>query len=205
VRAITGILLIFLSALPGLAQEPAPKARTRDSTPDYYPLKVGSKWHYQVETGNGQKVTIVHQITKIENRDGKPTALLEESVNGEVQASGHVGVEADGVFRYGFKGTKVSPPVCLLKYPVKEGSSWETETTIGNQQYTVSARSRGAEEVQVPAGKYQAVPVKIETTVKGDKVSNTYWFAPDVGIVKQLVDVRGRSYSMELLKFEEGK
>ena len=147
----------------------------------------------------------MYQIAKIEDYNGKPTAVLEELVNGEVQATGQVGVEAGGVFRYGFKGTEVSPPVCLLKYPVKEGSSWETETTIGNQQYTVSARTRSAEEVQVPAGKYQAIPVKIETTVKGDKVSNTYWFAPDVGIVKQLVDVRGRSYSMELLKFEEGK
>ena len=203
-KAITGVFVILLAALPGLAQESAPKAKTKDSTPDYYPLKVGTKWHYQINAG-GQKVTIVYQIAKIESVNGKPLAVLEQLINGEVQGTEHIGVESGGVFRYRYKEFEVSPPVCLLKYPVKEGSSWDTETKIGTQQFTVSGRERGIEEVEVPAGKYQAVAVKIETTVKGSKVSNTYWFAPDVGIVKQSVDVPGRPISMELLKFEEGK
>ncbi len=80
-----------------------------------------------------------------------------------------------------------------------------SETKIGGQQFTVSGREGGTEEVQVPAGKYQAVSVKIETTVNGNKISTTYWFAPEVGIVKQTMGIQGKSINMELLKFEQGK
>jgi hypothetical protein len=204
-KAIAGVLVVLLAALSGLAQESAPKAKTKDKTPDYYPTKVGTKWEYQVDAGNGQKVTVVNQIAKIEKVDGKPLAVLETLVNGQVQATEHIGVEAGGIFRYRFKGIEVSPPVCLLKYPVKEGASWETETKIGGQEFTVSGRVGGTEEVKVPSGKYQAVSAKIETTVKGNKITNTYWFAPDVGIIKQSVGIPGQSINMELSKFEEGK
>ena len=204
-KAITGVLVMLLAALSVMAQESATKETTKEKQPDYYPLKVGTKWHYQVDAGGGQKATVVYRIAKIEKVDGKPMAVLEALVNEEVQATEHVGVESGGVYRYRLKSMELSPPVCLLKYPVKEGSSWETETKIGTREITVIGREGGTEEVQVPAGKYQAVSVKIETTVKGNKVSTTYWFAPDVGIVKQSMGIPGRSLNMELVKFEAGK
>ena len=147
----------------------------------------------------------VNQIAKIENIDGKGLARLETVVNGEVKATEHVGVEAGGVFRYRFNGVELTPPVCLLKYPIKDGDTWETETKIGAQQITVSGKEGGQKNLEVPAGKFDTISAKIETTVGGNKISNTYWFAPDVGIVKQAVDLAGRSINMELLKFEEAK
>ena len=57
----------------------------------------------------------------------------------------------------------------------------------------------------MPAGTYQAVSVKLETTVKGNKVVTTYWFAPAVGIIKESMGIPGGAISMELVKFEEGK
>ena len=206
-KAITCVLVALLTTLPGLAQEAAQKTQTQtqDKTPDYYPLKVGTKWHYQLDIGKGQKFTVVYQIAKVEDYKGKPLAVMEESVNGEVQATEHVGVEPGGVFKYRTKGVEVSPPVCLLKYPVKEGLSWETETKIGGQQHTVSGREGGMEEIQVPAGKYRAISTKIDSTVDGKKISTTYWFAPDVGVVKQSMSIPGQTFSMELVKFEPGK
>jgi len=204
-KAIIGVLVVLLASLPGLTQEAAQKTQTSDKTPDYYPLKVGTKWEYQLDVGKGQKFTVVYQIAKVENVNGKPQAVMEQLVNGEVQATEHVGVEPGGVFKYRFKEVEVSPPVCLLKYPVKEGLSWETETKIGGKQLTVSGREGGTEEIQVPAGKYRAISAKIDTAVDGQKVSTTYWFAPDVGIVKQSMGIPGLTFSMELLKFEPGK
>jgi hypothetical protein len=204
-KAITGLLLILLASQSGLAQEAAPKAQTRDKAPNYSPLKVGTKWHYQIDVGSGQKVTIVYQITKTETINGKPLAVLEQLINGEVKVTEYVGVETGGVYKYRNNGYDFAPPVCLLKYPIREGSSWETETKLGTKEFTVIGREGPIEEVQVPAGKYQAVSVKIETTVQGNKIITTYWFAPDVGIVKQSSEYQGKSQSMELSKFEEGK
>jgi hypothetical protein len=202
-KAITGVFVVLLAALPGWAQAPSP-AKTQGSPPNYYPLKPGTKWHYQVDAG-GQKGMMVNQIAKIENIDGKDMARLETVVGGSVQATEHLSANGQGVFRNRYNGVEVSPPVCLLKYPIKEGTTWETQTKIGDQQLTMSGREGKAEEIQVPAGKFQAVTVAIETTVNGMKLSTNFWFAEKVGIVKQTIDLSGRMISMELVKLEEGK
>jgi hypothetical protein len=198
-KAINGVLVLLLAALPGMAQEAAPKAH------DYYPLKAGSKWSYQVDFGNGQKAAVVYQVTKIEDVNGKPQAVVEQLINGEVRATEYVGVDTGGVYKYRYNGVELSPPVCLLRFPIKSGSTWETETKTGTQQITIKAEAGGEEEVQVPAGKYKAVSVKIKTKVKTSEVNTTYWFAPDVGIIRESTSIPGGTVKMELTKFEAGK
>ena len=203
-KAITGVVVVLLAALPGWAQAPA-KAQAKAGPPNFYPLKVGTKWHYQVDTGTGPKGTMVNQIAKIENIDGKDLARLESVVNGNVVSTEHLSANNEGVFRNRFNGVEVSPPVCLLKYPPKEGTTWETQTKFGDQQLTVTGREGKTEDVQVPAGKFQSVTAVVEATVSGMKVSTSYWFAEKVGIVKQTLDLGGRTINVELVKFEEGK
>jgi hypothetical protein len=203
-KAITGVFVVLLATLPGWAQAPA-LARAKASPPNFYPLKPGTKWHYQVEMGGGQKITMVNQIAKIENIDGKDMARLDSVVNGNVVATEHLSATPEGVFRNRFNGVEVSPPVCLLKYPVKEGTIWETQTKLGDQQMTVTGREGKSEDVQVPGGKFHSMTVVVEATVSGMKVSTSYWFAENVGIVKQTLDLGGRTINMELVKFEEGK
>ena len=210
-KGIASLVLILVTAFPGLAQEA--KVQPKDKPPDYYPVKVGTKWEYKVGVDNVQPATVVYRISKIEGTGDKALAVLEQLVNDQVQATEHIGVREDGVYRYRLimkseKATtsEFSPPVCLLKYPVKEGSYWETGTKLGTKEFTVIGREGPLEEVEVPAGKYKAIKVKIETTVTGTKVNNTYWFAPEVGLIKQTAEyMPGKSFTMELAKFEEGK
>jgi hypothetical protein len=199
-KAITGVFVVLLAALPGWAQAPAPAG-----PPNYYPLKPGTKWHYQIDLGGGQKGTMVNQIAKIENIDGKDMARLESVVNGNVVATEHLSSNDQGVFRNRYNGVEVSPPICLLKYPVKEGASWEIQTKIADQQVAITGREGKSEDVQVPAGKYQAVTSVVEATVNGVKTSTSYWFAEKVGMVKQTLDLAGKTINVELVKFEEGK
>ena len=63
-----------------------------------------------------------------------------------------------------------------------------SETAIGNETLTIKSKAVGTEEVTVAAGKYKALKVEVETTAAGTQVSTTYWFAPDVGVVKQAID-----------------
>ena len=135
----------------------------------------------------------------------RPAARLESVVNGNVVATDYLSANNEGVFRNRYNDIEVSPPVCLLKYPPKEGATWETQTKFSDQQLTVTGREGKSEDVQVPAGKFQAVPVVVEATTEGIKISTSFWFAENVGIVKQTIDWGGKTISVELVKFEPGK
>jgi hypothetical protein len=198
---LAGLLVVLAIAAPG----PRPvTAADKEAPPDYYPLKVGTKWHYRVKTDDAEAKQMINRIAKIEKIDGKLLALLETVADDKVVATEHLSTTAKGVFRHRFNEMEISPPLCLLKYPVKKGESWESETKFGDTKAKVTCRA-GTEEIEVPAGKYKTVTVLVETLVDDTKISSTYWFAAGIGVVKQTADVGGKKLKMELEKVEKGK
>jgi hypothetical protein len=198
-------LLLFALVLIGRPSSAAPiKETDKDAkAPDYYPLKAGSKWQYQVEA-NGNKVTIVSQVAKIEKIDDVSLARVEASTDGKVLVTEHLRSTDKGVFRHRYNGVEVSPPVCVLRYPIKKDDAWEQEVKIGEEKMTLSCKV-GNDEVEVPAGKFKAVTVQAIGKT-GDKVfTTTYWFAEGVGIVKQVADFGGLTMTIQLEKYEAGK
>ena len=171
--------------------------------PEYLPLKEGLKWHYQLEA-NGQKLQIVTQIAKIEAINGESLARFETVVNGNVAASEHYSVTTKGIFRHRFNGVEIQPPVCVLKFPVKNGASWESEHKIGEQAAKMGCRV-ASEEVEVPAGKFKTVSVQVVADAAGMKITTTYWFAAGIGIVKQVAEIAGQKVDLKLEKIERGK
>ena len=179
-------------------------AVSQEKAPDYFPLKAGTKWSYEVNQ-DGKKLKTTSQIAKVEAIDGKSVALLETTINGEVSATEHLATTEKGVFRQRVNGIELSPPVCVLKYPVKKDDTWETESTIANEQLKVKGKVIDNEDITVAAGKYKAFRVEIETSAAGMRNITTLWFAPDVGVVKQSTENEGKAVTAELEKFEEGK
>jgi hypothetical protein len=197
----TGIFVVLVVALPGFSQV----ATNKNKLPDYYPLKAGAKWTYQVDSGTGQKTQVTNQLAKIETIDGKELARMETMVGGNVAATEHLSSSSKGVFRHRYNGVEVTPALCIMKYPFKEGESWEAEPMIGPQKLKMTIRSGKAEELTVPAGKYKTVSVSVETYVNGVRINATSWYAPDIGVVKQDTDVGEKKIKLELVKFEPGK
>jgi hypothetical protein len=200
-RQSTGLVLVLVLGIAGAA---AQTVGEKEKTPDYYPLKPGTKWFYELNT-NGQKIKLNNQVAKIETFDGKPMALVETVIEGEVKATEHMSATDKGVFRHKINGIELTPPVCILKYPFKKNETWEIETTVGAEKLTIKAKAVDREEVTVPAGKYMALKADVDTTVMGQQVSATYWFAPEVGVVKQTMVIQGKDVTLELDKFEAGK
>jgi hypothetical protein len=200
-RWLTGIFIVLATALPSEAQV----AKSKNKLPDYLPLKAGTKWTYDVDAGTGQKVQVTNQIVKIETIDGQSLARMETVVNGNVAATEHLASTPKGVFRHRANGVEVSPPICILKYPYKEGEKWEQETKIGPQEVKISVVSGPSEQVMTTAGKYKAVSIALETNVNGLKIDTTSWYAPDVGLVKQKVLLGDKNITLDLVKFEAGK
>lgn len=200
-RQLGGYLLAVALSFTTAAER---AAIGQDKTPDYFPLKAGTKWFYELDQG-GKKIKINSQIAKVEMVDGKPVALFETTINGEVAATEHLAATEKGVFRHRVNGIELSPPVCILKYPLKKDDTWETESTIANEQLKIKGKVIDNEEITVAAGKYKAFRVDVETSAAGMRATTTFWFAPDVGVVKQTTENAGKTVTAELEKFEAGK
>jgi hypothetical protein len=69
----------------------------------------------------------------------------------------------------------------------------------------MSFTAGGSEEVEVPAGKYKAVRVDADGTIAGTRTGVTYWFAPDIGVVKMRYSIAGSDSVLELKSFTPGK
>ena len=132
---------------------------------NYYPLDPGTSWTYALDLGTGKKIETGNRIAKTEVIDGKSMARLEALVNGRVVSTEHLVSTPEGVFRCRDNGIEAVPPVCILKYPLREGTRWELTTTIGGQTLEMKLEAGRVEELTTLAGKFHAVPV----SVRGDR------------------------------------
>lgn len=202
----SALVLVVLGASfwvsTGIAQE---KSQNEKS---YYPLNAGNKWTYQIESDNIPKgsAKLVNQIAKIEKIDNVSLARLETTAKERIAATEHLSVNEKGIFRHRYNGVEITPPICLLKFPIKKNDSWKTESVTGKEKVKMVCKS-DEEEIEVPAGKFKTVKVVLDAEVvdAGIIVSTTYWFASRTGIVKQHVNINGMQFSILLEKFEEGK
>jgi hypothetical protein len=181
----------------------ADKAPENQGNPDkfnYYPVEVGNTWHYRVNA-NGKITNFSARISKHENINGEALARLD-TLN--VPVTEHLAQTEKGVFRHRFNGSQVSPPLPLLPYPPNVGAKWQGEFTTemekGKNRYFGEIQKE--ETVEVPAGKFKTLRVSIKVEQNGPMVQTTYWFAKDVGFVKQSANILGATILMELERFE---
>ena len=57
------------------------------------------------------------------------------------------------------------------------------------------------ETVEVKAGKFQTIRVRVKLDADGQQIDTTYWFAKNVGIVKQVAEVTGSSFTGSICPF----
>jgi len=194
ILSVAGLFLVL--NLAGAADD-----QLKDST--YFPLKIGTKWHYRI---GATKLTL--QVAKHEKVGDMTCALIESLKDGNIVATEHVAVKDDGVYRYTLAGQKPDMPFQILKLPPKKGDTWKVAVKIMNEELKGTFTS-GEEEVTVPAGKYQAVTATSTGFSSPDgegnmqEVAFKFWFAPKVGQVKQTVKIGKRpEIAIELEKFE---
>jgi hypothetical protein len=185
-----------------LAWAAAAPAQDKMETTPYYPMAVGTTWEYKA---GDSKYTL--KVTKHEKVGNTLCARVEMFVKDKAVSYENVGVTKDGVCRFGFENKgEAKPPVLFLKLPPKKDQSWQVDSKIGGEQIKGTFKDGGEEDVKVPAGSYKAVVVSSQDLeANGVKMAVTYYFAKDVGMVKQIVEVAGQKVVVELEKYEAGK
>jgi hypothetical protein len=173
------------------------------TSPNYYPLNEGSKWHYDLKI-NGNTIPVLLDVAKIEVIDGEKLARVDSIYDGKTFGSEHLTSDEKGVVRHRYNGLEIKPTLTLLRLPIKPDDEWETVGTIGSEKTRIACHV-SEEEVRVPAGTYQAVKLSVKS-MNDDKLTSIYWFAANVGIVKQIVEQGDKNTAtMELTETELAK
>jgi hypothetical protein len=197
-----------LTAAAFVGAAPGPKGG--DPAASYFPTAVGDKLVFAVtyRTADGAVVreeVRTRTVTAVQRTDGEVVVTTrEEAEAGADPVTETYRVSSRGVFQVG-RGTAVfDPPQCCLPRPAKAGATWE-DIVPGEAPVTVKCTSAGEEEVEVPAGKFQAVRVERAIELPG-KARMTTWEAPGLGTVKiRAWDSGGSEVTQVLKSFTPGK
>lgn len=168
----------------------------------YYPISKGMFWEYR---GNNTLRTV--HVLKIIRLKGAPCAVVQTKEKGKGTTVEYVHTNSAGVFVVATGKNYLSSPIPLLKLPLKTDNHWEFKIRPKNRKEVLQARYlvEPEETVKVPMGEYTAIPVRGEVYNKGQRVQTLYyWFAKDVGIIKQQLETQDSSVVYELVSFQDG-
>ena len=171
-------------------------------TTPYFPLAVGSKWFYKCGENRFRL-----EVVKFEDVGTTKCARVELFVNNKSEAAEHIAVTKDAVMRFSFDGKKAEPPISFLKLPVKDKETWKVESKVDGHPLKGSFTSGTEADVKVPAGTYPKTITVTGTDLEanGVKLTLKYYFAENVGMVKQVIDIAGQKIVIELEKYEPAK
>jgi hypothetical protein len=181
---------------------PVPKAKAANY---YHPTVEGTTRVMQMNF-NGQITEHTQTVTKVVLKDGVYTVTSSSDQLGRTTET-TVEVSAKGVFRPAPSGQEKGEPSPLIKLPLREGDTWTVEIQGPGKGTTLKTTCTvgKVEEVTVPAGKFKAVAVAMETDLGGRVTKATSWYAADgVGLVKR-VTAGEVERVQELKEFTPGK
>jgi hypothetical protein len=180
------------------------------TNPSFFPTAVGTRWtwHSTVTIGDDQGPipatvitdTLVSRLAGYDEFNGTKCARIEVANEwGMVVQTEYLSFNADGIYRCGMNQDRFQPPIKVLAMPATVGTTWSGKYTIQGMQVETSSSIAVQEAVTVPAGRFDTVRVE----VKHDLLTTTTWYAPGIGVVKQLVDkpVLAQKDSLELAEF----
>ncbi len=184
----------------------------------YYPLTQGRTWTYQlsIKTAGGQEGDATLKVTNLAARKLRGRIVTPQKAKVQFRGEAHfefdyMAQDRNGIYTYAEQGPRdVEPQVktkreYTLKLPIKVGTSWSSSVDLpGSNVVPGKATIEGVgETVDVPAGTFNGcVKVHIVGAAKGTTGDEQYlWFAPSVGMVKEISRAGGVAGSFELTSF----
>ncbi|MCU0703548.1 MAG: hypothetical protein MUF18_06170 [Fimbriiglobus sp.] len=190
IRLSTILLGIVLAATAAAA--PVPKALQKKAA-EWMPLLAGAKWEF-VSADDNATTTDTREITSVGEKDGHTTATQRTINLTQEFRRDDVGV---AVVKTSNRGE--SKPRYVVRHGMKEGDTWENDMGGYSEVRTVGR----IERIKVPAGEFDAVPVKFQYVQQGQAFqTGAVWYAAGVGLVR--IDTDG-SPSEVLKAYTPGK
>lgn len=173
------------------------------------PTAPGTTWRYNMteEIGKGLDVSnvktdadgkihlpVLYRLDGTEDVDGKNLLKFEMHRSGTITNTDLLTVDDHGIIcwaRVNLDGELVrfSPPQPMITAPLKKGASWNFDGKAGELKVQQHYDVVGEENIDVPAGKFQAFRIRGEQTTPNRMIIDR-WFAPGVGIVKDITTMQ---------------
>lgn len=202
--------IYFLATSNSVSAAPPAKTAKKPPPPDYFPARWKYSWKYQTTTADGKKTNFsMKDIHDDKQSDGTIWHQLQIETSPTQKFSDWYskgnGLVLDHHLEYESNGMKADyvPPKQTLKHPLESGDSWQWAgtgmmNTASTENYVVS----GPEEIIVPAGKFNAMKVVSDVTTAGAKATKTYWYGPNVGLVKSITESGPVKSTTELVSYD---
>lgn len=180
------LLMLLLASAPA-----APIPTHAKKTPLYQPLKVGTKLVYGYE---GKKEEFDEVVMKVETNEGVWDVTLGSEGVGIIVPHKIYSVSDKGLcIKAAWCDGTLTPfdePVWVLKLPHAAHDAWDTVFAISDLdlKYTGKTIIDGYERVKVPAGTFDAIRMKMDIVIEGERRQFTTWYAPHVGRVKEVLE-----------------
>lgn len=175
-RLLISLVVVAVSLVTVAPAAPLPAEAKQPE--DYCLTSLGAMAYYEPTS-----VLFRKEVRSVEKVDGAKLVSLEVGFFKKDVPYGYsetMRVTAEGVYLVENPGQANETTECVLKMPVKGRSEWKT----GRAKYVAT----GPEEVQVPAGRFQAIKVVSEEPGP-PKVTRSQWFAKGLGVVKMSTQI----------------
>jgi hypothetical protein len=157
------------------------------------------------------RLPVLYRVEGTENVDGKDLLKFEMHRAGAITNTDLLSVDDHGITcwaRINLDGelVKFNPPQTMITVPLKKGAAWDFDGQAGELKVQQHYDVLGEEEIDVPAGKFHAYRIHGEQTTP-NRMTIDRWFAPDVGIVKDVTtmqDAKGDLLQRISLELAEG-
>src|SRR5262249_17413852 len=125
-------------ANPGLG---ASRAEDKAKNAEYFPLSIGTTWHYSVKELQGNQARDAKRVLRVAKHEKIGTDMcdvIEHSTNGKPSITEYIAFKEDGLYRYMLGSKQFDPPLCLLRLPVKKGESWKGSLKLTDEALPVT-------------------------------------------------------------------
>jgi hypothetical protein len=140
------------------------------------------------------RVPVFYRLDGMENVDGTQLLKFEMHRAGAVTNTDLVAVDEHGITcwaRINLDGEliKFNPPQRMVAAPLKQGATWNFDGQAGELKVHQLYNVTGEEDIEVPAGEFHAFHIRGEQS-SPSRMTIDRWFAPGVGIVKDVTTKR---------------
>jgi hypothetical protein len=141
------------------------------------------------------RLPVLYRLDGTEDVDGKDLLKFEMHRAGTITNTDLLTVDEHGITcwaRVNLDGelVKFSPPQTMITAPLKKGAAWNFDGRAGELKVQQHYDVVDEEKIDVPAGKFQAFRIRGEQTTP-NRMTIDRWFAPGVGIVKDVTTMQG--------------
>ena len=174
-----------------------------------FPTAEGTTWTYEMkqerpsegfdltEPNEEEEFEVTYRLGGVETIDNVELRRLEVYRGEALEDVDLIAIEERGITCPARKDAKdalikLIPPQQMLVFPLKTGTSWNFDGTVGDTKVSQRYQIAGEEDVDVPAGKFHAWRITCAQLAPTKGVIER-WFVPHVGFVKIDSAVKGQS------------